>query len=187
MTQNHESDELTAEQIKSVLDERAASLARAPKHTSKNTRQLDVLELVIAGERFAIEARFVREASKLSTLTPLPGTPDFVLGLINFRGQILPLLDLRGILALSRADGNSPCHVVVVQTGTAQAGIAVDEISGITSISETELQTPRQFVRPSLSPLIKGVSSDRLSVLDIEALFQDTRLVVRNNPQEREL
>jgi purine-binding chemotaxis protein CheW len=182
MAKSRETDELSAEQKKAILDERAAFLADAPKVAAKHANQLEVLEVVISQERFAIEARFVREASKLTILTPLPCTPDFVLGLINFRGQILPLLDLRGILELSKAKPLAETQVVVVQTATARSGIAVDEIVGILAIPESELQSPRQLIRPSISPLFKGVRSDRLAVLDIEALFADSRLIVEGRP-----
>ncbi len=182
MARSSESDELTKEQRKAILDERASFLAQAPLTIAKRDNQLDVLELVISGERFAIESRFVREASKLGTLTPLPCTPDFVLGLMNFRGQILPLLDLRKILELKPRQNATELQVVVVQTRNGLSGIAVDEITGISSISETELQSPKQLFSQALAPLLRGVQSDRLAVLDIDTIFSDPRLIVESNP-----
>jgi purine-binding chemotaxis protein CheW len=182
MAKSIEGDELTKEQRKAILDERAAFLAKAPAVAVKKANQLDVLEFVISGERFAVEAKFVREASKLFRLTPLPCTPDFVLGLINFRGQILPLLDLRKILELRERTAKTEIQVVVIQTSEASAGIAVDEIAGISSIPELELQSPKQLMRPSIVGLFKGIRNDRLAVLDIVTLFADSRLIVESNP-----
>jgi purine-binding chemotaxis protein CheW len=184
MATARENDELTAEQKKAILDERAAILAQAPA-AALRLNQLDVLEFLIASERFAVEARFVREATKLFALTPLPCTPEFVLGLINFRGQIMPLLDLREILELPGRTANMDSRVVVVQTRTVCAAISVDEISGIRSLPELELQSARQLVRPSLWGLFKGVTGDRLAVLDIEALFADPRLIVDGRSEEK--
>lgn len=179
MARSQESDELTKEQKKAILDERAAFLAQAPLVFGTTREfQVDVLELIISGEKFAIEAKYVREASKLNTWTQLPCTPDFVLGLMNFRGQILPLLDLRNVLELKAKDDAGELQVVVVQTNNSQAGIAVDEITGISSISETDLQTAKQLVSPMLAPLIKGMRADRLAVLDVEKIFSDPRLIV---------
>lgn len=183
MARNIDTDELTSEQKKAILDERAAFLAQAPLTVNKRENQLDVLEVIISGEHFAIEAKFVREASKLGAPTRLPCTPNFVLGLINFRGQILPLLDLREILELKQQVQNSNLMVVVVQSDKGQAGIAVDEIAGISSIAEADLQVPKQLVSPSLVPLFKGIRSDRLALLDVNALFSDRRLVVDSGPQ----
>src|SRR5262249_41143135 len=117
-------------------------------------------------------------------LTRLPCTPDFVLGLINFRGQILSVLDLREILELKGAARKTDLQVVVVQTALGKAGIAVDEIAGISAIPESDLQSPRQLVRPTLAPLFKGVRNDRLVLLDIETVFADERLRVESSPQE---
>lgn len=182
MARTQDNDELTKEQKKAILDERAAFLAQTPLQTVQKENQVDVLEIVISDEKFALEARFVREASKLSSLTKLPCTPDFVLGLINFRGQILPLIDLRQILELKPAEKKSDLQVVVVQTARAQAGIAVDEITGISSIAESELQSPKQLVSTMLVPLLKGIRSDRLALLDIESVFSDPRLIVEAQP-----
>jgi purine-binding chemotaxis protein CheW len=184
MAKSVENDEMSNEQRKAILDERAALLAATSNSAAKLHNQLEILEFLIADEKFAIEAKYVREASKLFTLTKLPCTPEFVLGLINFRGQILPLLDLREILELKGSAKKSDLQVVVVQTALGKAGIAVDEIAGISAIPESDLQSPKQLVRPSLAPLFKGVRNDRLVLLDIETLFADQRLRVESSPQE---
>lgn len=182
MARTRESEELSKEQRKAILDERAAFLAQAPLTTSQKENQIDVLELIISNEKFAIEAKHVREASKLNTWTPLPCTPDFVLGLMNFRGQILPLVDLRKILELKPRATGSELQVVVVQTSLGQSGIAVDEIAGIASIAEDELQSAKQLVSPQLAPLLRGMRGDRLALLDIEKIFLDPRLIVNSQP-----
>ena len=182
MPKLQDSDELTKEQKQAILDERAAFLAQTPLASAQKDKQLEVLEVVIEKEKFALEARFVREASKVTSLTRLPCTPDFVLGLINFRGQILPLIDLRNILELPARNEKSELQVVVVQTELAKAGIAVDEITGISSIGESELQSAKQLVSTMMVPLLKGVRADRLAVLDIEKVFADPRLIVEGQP-----
>jgi|688.fasta_scaffold524103_2 purine-binding chemotaxis protein CheW len=183
MVLNTDIDELSREQKKAILDERAAFLAQASTATKQREHQLDILELVISGKHFAIEARFVREASKAGgALTPLPNTPDFVLGLMNFRGQILPLLDLRKLLEVGPKESNSEMMVVVIQVEQGQAGIIVDEIVGINSIAEAGLQSPKQLVSAAMAPLLKGVREDMLAVLDVNVLFNDPRLVIETYP-----
>ena len=183
MVLDTESDELSKEQKKAILDERAAFLAQAPVAASKRENQLDILEVIISGEHFAFEARYVREASKLGTLTPLPNTPEFIVGLMNFRGQILPLLDLRKFLELTpKESSNTEKMVVVVQSDESQAGITVDEIVGINSITEASLQSPKQLVSGTLAPLLRGVKENMLAVLDVNALFNDPRIIVESHP-----
>lgn len=179
---NTDSDELSKEQKKAILDERAAFLAQGQHGTKKREHQLDILEVVISGEHFAFEARFVREASKLGAWTKLPNTPEFIVGLMNFRGQILPLLDLRRFLELPSKETSTEMMVVVIQSDRAQAGITVDEIVGINSIAEAALQSPKQLVSATLAPLLRGVQADMLAVLDVNALFNDPRLNVETYP-----
>lgn len=176
-------NELTREQKQAILKERAEVLAQTPITASKRENQVDVLEFTIAGERFAVEAKYVREANKLSGVTALPCTPPFVLGLINFRGQIIALLDLREFLELKRRDTEQlDLQVVVLQNEHIQSGFAVDEIIGISSIPERELQSPTQLVSAAVAPLLKGVRLDQLSLIDVEKLFADPRLVVEAMP-----
>ncbi|MBX9687436.1 MAG: chemotaxis protein CheW [Candidatus Obscuribacterales bacterium] len=182
MAKIRETEELTQEQKKAILDARAALLADQSK-SQKKENQLDILEFVISGERFALEARFVREASKAMILTPLPCTPDFVLGLINFRGQIIPLLDLRNLLELKKKDESREQQIVVVQTTAAKAGIAVDEISGIAGIPEADLKSAKDLVSKELFPLLKGMSTERLALLDLEKILSDPRLIVDMSPE----
>jgi chemotaxis signal transduction protein len=89
---------------------------------------------------------------------------------------------LRKILELRERTAKTEIQVVVIQTSEASAGIAVDEIAGISSIPELELQSPKQLMRPSIVGLFKGIRNDRLAVLDIVTLFADSRLIVESNP-----
>lgn len=176
-------DELTKEQKLAILKERAEALAQTPLLAGKREHQVDVLEFIISGERFAVEAKYVREANKLAGLTPLPCTPGFVLGLMNFRGQILALLDLREVLELKKRDKkNTDLQVIVLQNEHIQSGFAVDEIIGISSIPEKDLQSPKQLVSAAVLPLVKGVRADHLTVIDVENLFNDRRLLVEAAP-----
>lgn len=176
-------DELSREQKQAILLERAEALAQAPVSLSKKEHQIDILEIIISGERFAVEAKYVREANKLPYITPLPCTPGFIRGLFNFRGQIIALLDLREILELDlQKIQKSDLQIVVLQTSTLKAGIAVDEIIGISSISELDMQAAQQLASQSVAPLLKGISKDNLTVIDIEKLFSDSRLIVDKLP-----
>ena len=174
-------DESREEQKQAILDARAESLSQTSLAERLQIRHIDVLEFVLSGERFAVEAKMVKEANKLKHVTSLPGAPDFILGLLNFRGQILPLLDLRKILELAPASQRNELQIMVVESRACQLGLAVDEITGILSIPEDEIQSAAQIASPSLAPLLKGIRCDRLAILDIEALLADPRLVVKGN------
>lgn len=85
-----------------ILRDRAHLLARPPEQAATADTQLEVLEFRLAQERYAVETRHVREVCPLKDLTPLPCTPPFVLGVVNVRGCILPVLDLKIFLSYRR-------------------------------------------------------------------------------------
>src|SRR5258707_9878632 len=84
---------VTPEKRKKILQERAKGLARERKAVDRQEEQLEVVEFLLAGERYAVESSWVREIYPLKDLTPLPGTPSFVPGIINVRGQIVSVVD----------------------------------------------------------------------------------------------
>jgi len=78
-----------------ILRDRAQVLARPPEQAAAADTLFELLEFRLAQERYAVETRYVREVYPLKDLTPLPCTPPFVLGVVNVRGHILPVLDLK--------------------------------------------------------------------------------------------
>ncbi|MBW2203683.1 MAG: chemotaxis protein CheW, partial [Deltaproteobacteria bacterium] len=75
-----------------VLKARARALARGAAGSEGDQEYVEVVEFMLAHERYALELTHIREVYPLKDLTPLPGTPDFVLGIINIRGQILSII-----------------------------------------------------------------------------------------------
>src|SRR5882757_6299566 len=78
-----------------ILRARARVLARPPERQAEAGAMLDLLEFRLAQECYAVENRYVQEVCPLKELTPLPCTPPFLLGIVNVRGRILPVLDLK--------------------------------------------------------------------------------------------
>ena len=86
---------LSPEQAKAVLDERARALARVPPAAPKASEVLEIATFALANEHYGVETRYVREVVRLADYTPLPGAPAFLVGVLNLRGEILALIDLR--------------------------------------------------------------------------------------------
>ena len=79
---------------KEILKARARALARE-SGAGTVVQTIEVIEFLLAYERYAMELDHVREVFPLKEITPLPGTPPFVLGIINVRGQIVSVVDLK--------------------------------------------------------------------------------------------
>jgi purine-binding chemotaxis protein CheW len=98
------------------------------------------VSLRVGVELYAVPVEHVLEVAELGDVTPVPGAPPAVLGVWNLRGQILPVLDLGGLLGLARSI--EPRRLVVVEAAGRRAGLAVDEVRDVAvlpgSTEETE-------------------------------------------------
>ena len=167
-----------------ILRERAALLARPSAAATAPTDALELLEFRLAGERYAVETRFVTEVQPLRDLTPLPGTPAFVRGIVNLRGRILPVYDLKKFFALPEQGLTDLHRIVVVDGGEFEIGLLADVVIGVSSLSPARLTPPLPTLSEIATEYLKGVSEERLVVLDLERLLSDPRIVVNDGEPE---
>jgi purine-binding chemotaxis protein CheW len=158
-----------------VLDTRARLLARVPDEPPRPGEVLELVGFVLAGERYGIESRFVREVARLTRFTPVPGTPAFVLGVTNLRGEILALFDLRQLLGIVPEGVTDLGRIVVLGEHRREFGLLADAASEVLSVRGASLSQPetawgRTYVR--------GVSPDGLIVLSGQALLGDPQLII---------
>lgn len=118
---------------------------------------LRVCVALIGGELFALDLRYVREVFPVEHLTPVPKMPSVIVGVANLRGTIMPLVDVRAALGLAgHAAGQK--YAVVINHGTQQVGLLVDEVPEIRTIAkETLLAPPAQqdrAARPFISAMV---------------------------------
>jgi purine-binding chemotaxis protein CheW len=140
---------------------------------------LEVLEFSVAGERYAVENRFVVEVCPLKDLTPLPCTPPFVRGIVNLRGRILPVLDLKKFFDLPE-DGVIDLHsIIFVRGGDLEFGLLADVIIGARTLSASSLQSSLATLTGIGESYLKGVTPERLIVLELAAMLTDPRIVVQ--------
>lgn len=169
---------ITEEEKKRILKTRAKELARLEETKATNIAQVEVVEFLLAHENYAVESKYVQEVSPLKELTSLPGTPPFILGLINFRGLILTVIDLRSLFNLPQRSLAKQNKVIIIQTSEIKAGILADGIQGIRSVRIDELQPPLPTMTGIRGEFIKGVTSEQLVVLDMEKVLSDQRILV---------
>jgi len=166
------------EPVATLLEDRADALAKAVVLEEDLGPILEVVEFELADERYAIELSVVREVYPLDNLTPVPNTPPFVLGIINFRGQIVSILDLGILLDLSPDRPHEPAWVILLQNEQMEFGIRVDGILGVTEIPVRALQAPPQTLSGRRAEYLHGISGDRVVVLDGAKILGDEQLVV---------
>jgi purine-binding chemotaxis protein CheW len=170
---------VTPEKKRTILKSRAKRLAQELEKRGADTDYLEVLEFLLANETYAIETIFVREVYPMTELTPLPCTPAFVFGLINVRGQILTVMDMKKFFDLPEKGIANLNKVIVVRKDNMELGILADEIIGIRNIPVNDLQPPLSTMTGIHAEYLKGVTGERLIVLDMERFLTDRKLMVQ--------
>ena len=147
--------------------------------TSSRTQSLtEVVEFYLAYERYAIESRYIKEVFALKDLTTLPCTPSFVLGIINVRGQIISVIDLKKFFELPEKGITNLNRVIIIKKAGLEFGILADSIVGVKIIDCDKLQLSLPTLNGVRADYLKGVTEDHLIVLDGEKILTDKRIIV---------
>lgn len=149
-----------------ILDERARRLARDVAPAGQVTTY-ELLFATIGDEQIAITTRDVRRVAPMPELTPVPGLPPVYLGVVNYEGDVLPVVDLLQLIGDRRAAGETPLMVVL--------GDVRPEIAIAVTIAEAVVRAPGWHATAG-DPIVRGILDGRRTVLDIEALLGDPRL-----------
>ena len=171
--------EVAPEEKRTVLRSRAKKLAQELEKRGSDNDYHEVLEFLLAHETYAIETPFIREVYPMTELTPLPCTPAFVFGLINVRGQILTVMDMKKFFDLPERGITNLNKVIVVRKDAMELGILADEIIGIRNIPVNEIQPPLSTMTGIHAEYLKGVTDERLIVIDMGRFLTDKKLIVQ--------
>lgn len=111
-----------------------------PKVLEPRLKQREFVAFRIAGQEFALDIMSVREIRGWTPTTQLPESPDYVKGVVNLRGAVLPILDLAVRLGFHAAEPTSRHAIIVVQIGERVVGLLVDGVSEIMGIDDVLVQ-----------------------------------------------
>lgn len=174
----------SAEEVERTLEARACALAlELPPEEAVDAR-IEVVDFLLAYEHYAIESRYVREVHPLENLTPVPCAPAFVRGVINLRGEILSVIDMKIFFDLPVRGLTDLDKVVVLQSEKMFFGILADSITGVRHIPVADIQASLPTLRDIRTAFLRGVTSDRTVILDAQKLLSDTNIVVRQQIDE---
>ena len=170
--------EPTPVEKKKILKARAKTLAREPERDEKAEAYLEVVEFVLAYERYAIETAYVREIYPLKEFTPLPCTHPFVFGIVNVRGQILSVIDIKNFFDLPEKGLGELNKVIILHLGDMEFGILADKIIGTRSIPLKEIQPSLPTLTDIRAEYMRGVTEERVVILDAKKLLLDNGILV---------
>ncbi len=161
-----------------VLSTRARELAVVVEDERDDGTQLEVLEFLLSGERYAIGMPYIKEVALLKEITQLPGTPSFILGIISLRGTIISLVDLRTILGLPPRGLTDYNRIIVLHEGNMSFGVLADAIIMTRSIRMSEITRPPPTIGGIGAAYLTGIIPGPLMVIDAHSMLNDPRMVV---------
>ncbi len=161
-----------------ILKQRAAIIASPRKDREHDFRRKLFVEFALLPERYAIPAEIVPEVTVLTGFTPLPGTPSFVLGVINIRGRILSVISLKEFLRLPFQGISEMNKVIVIDYKGLEFGILADSVTGLRELGEQEILPPPAHLTGIFGSHIAGVTHDGLVVLEPSSILSGEHLIV---------
>jgi len=170
--------EPSAEEKSKILKDRAVELGREPREEAGAEARLEVVEFLLAHEKYGIEPDYIREVFPLKTLTPIPCTPPFVRGVTNLRGEVLSVIDLKRFFDLPDEGLTDFTKVIVLESETMAFGILADSVAGARTISLDEMQPALPTLTEVREKYLKGVTNDRMAILDAESILSDEKILV---------
>ena len=160
-----------------ILAERARLLSRPSDESTARAESLDLLEFKLAGERCALETAFVEAVLPLRELTPLPGAPEHVLGIVYARGRVFCLNNLARLLGLPGKNLSERDTLILLRKPGMELAVLAEEILGNRRVETTRIHSIASKAGAARNYLL-GVTDDGTSVLDAAALLDDPRLIV---------
>jgi purine-binding chemotaxis protein CheW len=161
-------EEATREQLRQRARQYAAPLAAVEDSATLQS----VLAFDLGAEQYAVDVMLVQAVRILPRITPVPGTSRFYRGVVNLRGQIISVIDLRIFFDIPVDENNPPGELVMMRANNLEIGLLAHHVHGVMTIPNSEIQ-PMPEVRYA-----RGVTANRLVLLDIAALFEDERLII---------
>ncbi len=132
------------------------------------------LTFVLGNEEYGIEILRVREIIGIMEITPVPQTPDYVKGVINLRGKVIPVIDQRIKFSMPEVEQTQETCVIVVEVKESLIGILVDSVSEVIDIGSEEIEATPQFGQEIDTQFIMGLGKTKgklIILLDIEKVL----------------
>ncbi len=143
-------------------------MAQAEMSTDSDLTTADqYLTFQLGAEEYGLEILKVREIIGMMKITAVPRTPEFVLGVINLRGNVIPVIDLRRKFGMEAVEQTEETCVIVVDVGGLETGIVVDRVSDVLDIGASSIQDAPSFGAAVDTDFILGIgkTEGRVTIL----------------------
>jgi purine-binding chemotaxis protein CheW len=158
-----------------ILKARAQTAARK-KGQKGNEKVIEVVKFLLDDQMYAFEVNQLREVCTLSRLTAIPCSPKFVVGVINLRGQIIPIVDLRAFLEIPAPKTMALNKAIIMEKEDVCVGFLADEVVRAEKFSEDMLQGALATMTGINAECLKGVAKDKTVLLDAAKILANPKL-----------
>jgi purine-binding chemotaxis protein CheW len=154
-----------------------SSVAQPAAHNSSSEELLQLVSFHIGSEEFGLDILRVQEINRMVEITRVPNAPPFVSGVINLRGRVIPIVDLRERFGLAKKETDKNTRIIVVELKGRIVGFVVDSVQEVLRIPKRITEPPPAMVAGIGSEYITAVGKleDRLLILiDLERILTST-------------
>ncbi len=147
----------------------------------KEVKEGKYLTFVLGAEEYGIEILSVREIIGLMDITTVPQTPDYMKGVINLRGKVIPVIDLRLKFSMQEETHTQETCIIVVEVNNTSIGIIVDSVSEVSDINGEEIEEAPSFGHGIDTSFIMGIGKIKekiIILLDIDTVLSSDELAI---------
>lgn len=148
-------------------------------YEDEDTMKDKYLTFHLAGEDYGIDIAYVTEIIGIQKITEVPDMPDYVKGVINLRGKVIPVMDVRLRFHLPERDYDERTCIIVVDIDSTAVGLVVDQVNEVADIPEKDVEPPPRSSKGASSRYLKGmgkVENEVRILLSVDKLLQDEEL-----------
>lgn len=145
----------------------------------EDTQKDKYLTFQLGEEEYGVDIRFVTEVVGLQEITSVPDMPEFIKGVINLRGKVIPVMDVRMRFNMEKRAYDDRTCVVVVDIDDTSVGLVVDEVQEVADIPESRIEPPPRVSKATRSRFIMGLGKmeDKVTILlDVRNLLYEEEL-----------
>lgn len=169
------------ERGKAIMEERARILSQVSPQPVAPGTSISVIEFGLGKERYAIEVAFVREVVRLVDYSVVPGVPEYIVGVTNLRGFVLPIVDLRRFFDIAIKGLSNQSRVIVLGAGQVEFGVLADEAYGQLELGADDILAPPGEPSGIGRSYLRGVTRDAVVMLNGAALIADEKFFIRES------
>jgi purine-binding chemotaxis protein CheW len=145
---------------------------------NNTSNELQMVVFDLASEYYGVDISDVREIIRMQNITRVPGTPEYMEGVLNLRGKIAPVVDLRKRLNLKVNEQTKESRIVVIDIENKDVGVIVDGVTEVLRIPVSSVEPPSQMLTSGDNVHLKGIAKlqDKLVILlDMDSILNDCK------------